>query len=187
VESSWQDALVFAFILCSSLPISMSKQNILRFLYVFFIAIFVFACQSPKEKQLAHLRNLEANDSTFSDTLISELKLAYLDFVKKYPADPQNAEFLFKAAQRCIYLDQPKEAIEHLNQLLKDFPKSSLIEETLFLKAYTLENSLHDFKSAKDAYQEFLSKYPKGELATDAQFSIEHMGESADELLKEAH
>ena len=151
------------------------------------VAMLVFACQSPKEKQLSHLRKLEANDSTFSDTLISELKSAYLDFVKKYPADPQNAEFLFKAAQRCIYLDQPNEAIEYLNQLLKDFSKSSLTEEALFLKAYTLENSLHDFTSAKTAYQEFLTKFPKGELATDAQFSIEHMGESADELLKEGH
>jgi|GEM_PF-2562462 len=165
----------------------MYKQNIFRFLYVSMISMLVIACQSPKEKQLAHLRNLEANDSTFSDTLIAELKSAYLDFVKKYPADPQNAEFLFKTAQRCIYLDQPKEAIEHLDQLLKDFPKSSLTEETLFLKAYTLENSLHDFASAKTAYQDFLAKFPKGELATDAQFSIEHMGETADELLKEAH
>ncbi len=155
---------------------------------VFALATFIMctiACQSPKEKQLELVRNLEANDSTFSDTLIGQLKNAYLDFVAKYPGDPQNAEFLFKAAQRCIYLDQPKEAIQHLDSLLKNFPKSSLVEETLFLKAYTLENSMHDFGAARTAYQEFLKKYPKGELAADAQFSLGHMGESPDQLLME--
>ncbi len=147
------------------------------------ILMLSMACQSPKEKQLASIRDLEANDSTFSDTLIGQLKNAYLDFVIKYPGDPQNAEFLFKAAQRCIYLDEPKSAIQHLDSMLKNFPKSNLVEEALFLKAYTLENSLRDFNAAKTAYQVFLNKYPKGELAADAQFSLNHMGESPEELL----
>jgi TolA-binding protein len=60
-----------------------------------------------------------------------------------------------------------------------------MVEEAMFLSAYTLENNIQDYTAAKARYEQFLVKYPKGELADDAKFSMEHMGESADELLED--
>ncbi len=151
-----------------------------------FVAVLtVFACQSPKEKALKSIKDLEAGDSAFSDELIQKLKTAYVDFATKYPDDQQSAEFLFKAAQKGIYLDQPKESVEFLDRLVKDYPSSPMVEEAMFLSAYTLENNIQDYEAAKARYEQFLAKYPKGELADDAKFSMEHMGESADELLED--
>lgn len=145
----------------------------------------VYACQSPKEKSLKTIRDLEAGDSAFSDELIQKLKVAYVDFADKYPDDQQSAEFLFKAAQKGIYLDQPKESVEFLDKLVKNYPASPMVEEAMFLSAYTLENNIQDYPAAKSRYELFLSKYPKGELADDAKFSMEHMGQNADELLED--
>ncbi len=160
-------------------------KNIFKFSFVFVAVLTVFACQSPKEKALKSIKDLEAGDSAFSDELIQKLKTAYVDFATKYPDDQQSAEFLFKAAQKGIYLDQPKESVEFLDRLVKDYPSSPMVEEAMFLSAYTLENNIQDYPAAKTRYEQFLVKYPKGELADDAKFSMEHMGESADELLED--
>jgi|688.fasta_scaffold335666_3 TolA-binding protein len=160
-------------------------KNIFKFSFVFVAVLTVFACQSPKEKALKSIKDLEAGDSAFSDELIQKLKTAYVDFATKYPDDQQSAEFLFKAAQKGIYLDQPKESVEFLDKLVKDYPSSPMVEEAMFLSAYTLENNIQDYPAAKARYEQFLVKYPKGELADDAKFSMEHMGESADELLED--
>lgn len=160
-------------------------KNIFKFSFVFVAVLTVFACQSPKEKALKSIKDLEAGDSAFSDELIQKLKTAYVDFATKYPDDQQSAEFLFKAAQKGIYLDQPKESVEFLDRLVKDYPSSPMVEEAMFLSAYTLENNIQDYPAAKARYEEFLVKYPQGELADDAKFSMEHMGESADELLED--
>ncbi|MFY8021556.1 MAG: tetratricopeptide repeat protein [Bacteroidia bacterium] len=160
-------------------------KYIFRVSLFFFVASMVFACTSPKEKSLKTIKDLEAGDSAFSDELIQKLKTAYTDFANKYPDDQQSAEFLFKAAQKSIYLDQPKEAVEYLDQLVKNYPASPMVEEAMFLSAYTVENNIQDYPAAKTRYEQFLAKYPKGELADDARFSMEHMGQSADELLEE--
>ena len=160
-------------------------KNIFKFSFLFVAVLTIFACQSPKEKALKSIKDLEAGDSAFSDELIQKLKTAYVDFATKYPDDQQSAEFLFKAAQKGIYLDQPKESVEFLDRLAKDYPSSPMVEEAMFLSAYTLENNIQDYPAAKARYEQFLEKYPKGELADDAKFSMEHMGESADELLED--
>jgi TolA-binding protein len=160
-------------------------KNIVKFSLVFVAVLTVFACQSPKEKALKSIKDLEAGDSAFSDELIQKLKTAYVDFATKYPDDQQSAEYLFKAAQKGIYLDQPKESVEYLDRIVKDYPSSPMVEEAMFLSAYTLENNIQDYTTAKTRYEQFLAKYPKGELADDAKFSMEHMGESADELLED--
>lgn len=141
------------------------------------------ACQSPKEKALQHIKGLESNDSVFTNELMNDLKMAYVDFVKTYPDDEHAAEFLFKAAQRSIALQEFNEAVEMLKQITEKYPKSTMVEDALFLAAYTYENHLHDLPQAKMLYEDFLSKYPKGELAEDARYSLENLGKSPEELL----
>ncbi len=142
------------------------------------------ACQSPKEKAFNKIKTLEGNDSAFSNELMSELKLAYLDFATAYPDDEHAAEFTFKAAQRAIVLQQPTEAVELLAKILVQYPKSPFCEEALFLEAYTNENNLNDLPKAKANYEEFLKKYPKGELAQDASLALENLGKTPEEILK---
>ncbi len=147
-------------------------------------AFILSACQSPKEKALKNIKGLESNDSAFSNELMSELKVAYLDFAKSYPDDEHSPEFLFKGAQRCIVLEQAKEAVELLNELNTKYPKSGFVEDAAFLMAYTYENNLNELNKAQVLYQDFIKKYPKSELAEDARFALDNLGKSPEEMLK---
>ncbi|MDZ4667205.1 MAG: tetratricopeptide repeat protein [bacterium] len=153
-----------------------------------FIAIFLSltilaACQSPKEKSLMAIKDLEGNDSAFSNELMMQLKTAYVDFALTYPDDEQTPEFMFKAAQRSIVLQQDNEAVDLLLQITSKYPKSNYVEDATFLMAYTYENNLQDLVRAKAAYEEFLKKFPNGELAQDAKISLDNLGKTPEEIL----
>ncbi len=151
-----------------------------------FALVAIVACQSPKEKALNKIKTLEGNDSAFSNELMISLKTAYLDFATAYPDDEHAAEYLFRAAQRAIVLQQPAEAVELMEKIRVQYPKSPFCEDALFLEAYTNENNLNDLPKAKAGYEEFLKRYPKGELAQDARLALDNLGKTPEEILDEA-
>lgn len=151
----------------------------------FVTVLLLFACSSPKENALKEIKGLEQNDSAFSEQLMANLKSKYLTYVDAYPDDEFAPEFLFKAAQRAIVLNQAKEAVEILERLMQQYPKSTYGEEALFLSAYTYENNLNDLNKAKAQYEDFLKRYPKAELAEDAKFSLSNLGKSPEEILQQ--
>lgn len=51
--------------------------------------------------------------------------------------------------------------------------------------AFIYENQLHGAEKAKKLYEEFMKKYPDHELAKDVKFSLDHIGKSDEELIKE--
>jgi hypothetical protein len=156
----------------------------MRLFSILLLSITVLAaCQSPKEKSLKAIKDLEGNDSAFSNELMLQLKTAYVDFAMAYPDDEQTPEFMFKAAQRSIVLQQDNEAVDLLLQISSKYPKSNYVEDATFLMAYTYENNLHDLVRAKAAYEEFLQKFPNGELAQDAKISLENLGKTPEEII----
>jgi TolA-binding protein len=153
-----------------------------------FIAVAILtivACQSPKEKALATIKALEANDSTFSPEQIEETKAAYLEFANKYPDDELAPEFIFKAGQRCNVTGEHQKAIDLFQQVIDKYPKHKIAEEALFLQAYVYENSIQDNDKAKVAYTKFIEFYPNSELAEDAKLSIENLGKTPEQIFEE--
>ena len=64
------------------------------------------------------------------------------------------------------------------------FPGSRQSGFSLFLKAFTYDNDLKDFKKAGTFYNEFLTKYPNNEFTESAKFLLENLGKSEEELKK---
>ncbi len=153
--------------------------------YFVILLLAATACQSPKEKALKNIKALESNDSAFSNELMRQLKTAYLDFTTAYPDDENTPEYLFKAAQRCIVLQESKEAVSLLSKICEQYPKSTYSEDALFLQAYTYENNLNDTATARVHYNDFIKKYPKGELAEDAKLALVNLGKSAEDIIGE--
>lgn len=151
---------------------------------VFVFISLVFACQSPKEKLLNQISELENSDSAFSIGQITDLYWAYASFVDKYPDDEHAPEFLFKAAQRSNILNKAGEGIAFFEKLITNYPNSKFCEQALFSIAFSYENNLNDFVNARKFYDQFLQKYPNSELAEDAKLSIENLGKSDEEFLE---
>jgi hypothetical protein len=164
------------------LRISKNIKNVLLIsLGIFIIA----ACQSPKEKALKSIKNMESNDSAFSNELMMSLKTSYIDFALAYPDDEQTPGFLFKAAQRAVVLQQANESVDLLLQLINKYPANEFAEDATFLLAFTYENNLNDLTNARKYYEQFLKNFPKGELAEEARLSIANLGKTTEEFFNE--
>lgn len=155
---------------------------------VFFIAlaiVTIVACQSPKEKALANIKNLEANDSIFSPEQIEKVKAAYIDFANKYPDDELAPEFLFKAGQRCNASANHEQAIGLFQQVMDKYPTHKIAEDAMFLQGYVYETGIRDMSRAKTVYVKFIEMYPTSELAEDAKYSIENLGKTPEQIFEE--
>ena len=151
--------------------------------------LLIVACGPGKEKKQAHIKELEkalfSDKSTIIDKKKSEEMItAYMEYVKEFPKDTISAVFMFKAASIQMNNGQPDKSIENFNQVIKEFPDFNKIEECYFLKGFVFENYLKDFASAKKSYNEFLTKFPKSDLADDAQVSIENMGLTPEQIMR---
>jgi len=47
---------------------------------------------------------------------------------------------------------------------------------------YRYANDLNDLEKAKEAYNEFLQKYPEHELAPSVQWELDHLGQDISEI-----
>lgn len=112
----------------------------------------------------------------------------YVDACEAYalanPDNPKTPEYLFDAAEMAKLLKTTNKALSIYDWLIEKYPNYSKTPSALFIKAFTLENELGNDELAKQAYQQFLDKYPDNDFADDARFSLENIGKSPDEVLK---
>lgn len=151
---------------------------------------FLFSCTPREEKTKDRIKALEdslfsSNVSMFDKTKAEELVKVYLDFAEKFPSDSLAPGFLFKAGNLLMNLSDPKKAIDCFDKIITKYPGFEKSPQSLFLKAFIYENHLNDLVKAKDTYMEFIRKYPENEFADDAQVSIQNLGKSPEELIKE--
>jgi len=155
-------------------------------------AMIIISCGGPsKDKEVNKIKELEKKKAVAEKSGIinrekaAELITAYKEFADKFPKDTASGTYLFKGAQLYMNMNNGKEAIECFDRIIKDFPTHGKVPDCIFLKGFVYETQLHDLVKAKQSYQEFLKKYPKSDLADDAQASINNLGKSPEELVKE--
>lgn len=125
-------------------------------------------------------------DSTVS--LNEEMARQYVDVCEAYAlvnhGTDASAEYLHKASETARTLRSTAKAISIYDWIQRAYPNHKRSAQALFLKGFTYDNDLHDFDKAKEVYTEFLAKYPNDEFASSAQFLLENLGKSDDELLE---
>ena len=114
-----------------------------------------------------------------------ELMLSYEKYVHQNPDDSLSAHYLFRNAQIALSLKLGSRSVNYLEQFCTKYPQHPKAPHALFLQAFVYETELHQPKLAKQKYEEFIAKYPKSELYPDAQASIQNLGKSGEELIKE--
>lgn len=167
----------------------------MRYTFILMIilpAIIITACSTGNpnpEKKIKKLENeLFTEEAIFDDDAREkalELVQAYLDFAEQNPDDPQSPDYLFKAGDITMNLDNAGKAISIYNRIIYSYPDYEKSPECLFLVAYIHENHLMNYGKAKELYEMFIEKYPDNEFADDAQMSIRNMGKTPEELIKE--
>ena len=156
---------------------------------VFFVLVFVLVlvgCNSnDPAKRIEKLeKQVLATDKAIDPVVASDLVSAYCDFADANPNDAMAPEYLFKAVDVSMNLNEPQRTIYIIDKLLKQYPDYPRTQAALFVKAFIFENKYGNLDMAKKLYQQYLDMYPDGEFANDCKSSIENLGLSPEELVK---
>lgn len=159
--------------------------------WLFGIALIITSCGGRSRdamlKQIRENEKIIKNDTLppFDKSTAEKLKLDYLEFARVYPKDSLSAGFLHKAAELSASIDLPRDAVNILDSLERLYPDYKYMPDVLFFKGYVQESMLNDISAARKTYQVFLRKFPNHKLVPQVEFSIENLGKSPDELVKE--
>jgi len=93
-----------------------------------------------------------------------------------------NEEEYYKAAKEAYTKNNFKLAIQDFQKLINNYPQGKHTAEAAFMLGFINANDLKDFEAAKKYYTEFIKKYPKHELADDAQYELQTLGKDINDL-----
>ena len=150
----------------------------------------IAACTSAIEKDTNSINTAEDELFASEDGFVDREKALalvdlYVAFADTYPQDSMASENLFKGAEFCLNLGEGQRSIDLYDRVILEYPDFRKVPECLFLKGYVFENYLGDLEQAKLIYTLFLEKYPDNEFADDAEISIQNLGKSPEELIKQ--
>ena len=138
-------------------------------------------------KFLKDLKNLEtkidANLASPDPALLKEAVTSFQDFAGIFPGDPKAPDYLLKASDYALSTKQPEKSVKILDRIMKEYPDYTKMEDVMFSRASHLDFELRDTTRAKEAYQEFIKKFPGStNKVLDAQFRIETISFTIEEL-----
>lgn len=153
------------------------------------LVIALVSCKSGKEKKMEQITAFEKQ--LFNDTLnilnndiAIKVLAAYVEFTEKYPNETITPEYMLRAAEVSMNLNDFQKSVEILNRLTTTYPDYSKIPESFHLLGFIYEDKLHDYTKAKQSYLEIINRFPNHVLAEDAKACIKYLGIPPDELIK---
>lgn len=178
-------------------------KKISLFLIIASIGLVISSCQNSEDKKVTneetgttawlndsisyYERVLFANANIKKIDRDQAIKLAdyYIQWAKENFHDSLAPDYALKAGDILMNVHKPVAAIKALNRVIKFYPDHKDVPYALFLKAFVYEDQLNDEVNSKHFYEEFLEKYPDNEYADDARLSLQNLGKSPEELIKE--
>jgi outer membrane protein assembly factor BamD (BamD/ComL family) len=165
-------------------------MRLIQLPFILSALILLASCGSESQKALDAIRQAESQlypDSTMMPDVEKARNIItlYSDYAVKYPTDSLSPGFLFKAGDISSKINETAKAIEYFGTLTSTYPDHPNASYALFLQGFIYENQVGDPAKAKPYYEQFLSKYPDHQLAQDVAFSLENLGKTPEELIRE--
>ncbi|MCF8461356.1 MAG: tetratricopeptide repeat protein [Flavobacteriales bacterium] len=159
------------------------------------ISIGLFACKEPakplteSEKTLAMIDSLEtvlfADSEAPADPKAGmTLVRSYAKFYQLSEKDSLAVDMLFKAGEVSMGIGQGNLAVKYFRTITEEHSAFHKAPEALFLSGFCEENINKDTAQARYFYETFITSFPNHKLAQDAQFSIQNMGKSDEDLIR---
>lgn len=179
-----------------------------QILYLILAAFLLTACISTDEKSSKENVDEAVNlDKLNEENLLAEVKKrekalsedekgmengraralmhAYAAYADRFNNYENAAEYLFKAGELAMGMNMTAESIKYLDKVYNEYKDYEKRPYALFLKAFVLENQANNMVEAERIYNQFIEEFPNHEMADDAKYSIENIGKSPEELIRE--
>lgn len=154
-------------------------------------ATLALACthQLTREEQIEQVEALE--DSLFvnpasavEEATASRMIGLYTAFADAYPADSLAPSYLLKAADVATNALLTDQAIALFDRIIKDYPDFKDVPICYFMRGQAYEQN-QQYDKAREAYNEFLSKYPDHYMAESTRQVLPMLGLSPEEMLQQ--
>lgn len=139
-------------------------------LLVVFTAAFNSCGKEPKEDEvLTEAINAQRTDRY--DDAIESFQL----FIKTFPKSPKVAEALY--ALGIVYQKKKdyKNAVKTLKRVVDEYPQDPTASGAAYLRAVLLNTELKDTTAAREAYEDFLKRYPDAPMAGSARIELANL------------
>jgi outer membrane protein assembly factor BamD (BamD/ComL family) len=162
----------------------------LNFISCILIGVILLGCGQSRDKMVKEITEKEkalfTNNNPIPDkTKVNEMVTLYMKFAKQHPKDSLAPVYIYKAANLQMSSAQNEDAIASLDVIIKDYNAFEKLPEVYFLKAFIYDNNIKNINKAREAYTDFLQKFPKHDLADDAMISIDNLGKTPEQIVKE--
>lgn len=156
-----------------------------RVLAILIFVVFVACSSDDPAKRIAKLeKQLFATEQAVDPLIADDLVTAYCDYATQYPDDLMSPEYLFKAVDVSMNLNNPQRTIAIVDRMLRDYPDYPRTQAALFVKGFIFETYYGNLDMARKIYEQYLELYPNGEFADSCRSSIENLGLTPEELVK---
>lgn len=88
----------------------------------------------------------------------------------------------FEQAYSQYNQEKYEEAIDNFKKIIEYYPQGENAPKATFMIGYIYANNTKDLDEAKKYYQLFIEKYPNNDLADDAQYELETLGQDINDL-----
>jgi len=119
----------------------------------------------------------------FANKKYAETIKEYQKLIKHYPQDSLSIAALFASAE--IYknnLSDFHKSLDVYQKIIKQYAADSRTPNAMFMIGYVYANDLNDLDNGRKWYNKFIETYPDHMLVPSAQWEIENLGKSLDEI-----
>jgi len=103
--------------------------------------------------------------------------------LKDYPEGKTAPAALFLLAESYNAKNDFHAAVRYYAAFAKKYPDLNSTPLAMFFVGFIYNNNLQMPDSAKAAYQNFIAKFPNHDLAKSAQFELDNLGKTPDEII----
>lgn len=153
---------------------------------VLFALLFtLFACENSTSTQEVEtaISELKTEEQAKPEQ-IEKLFTVVEKYSKANPKAEKTPEYLELVAKYHTVLGNNEKAIAIYDNLFENYKQYKGNADALFMKAFILENNMYKKGQAKAVYQQYIDLFPQGDFARDAQFAIENMDKTPEELME---
>ena len=161
-----------------------------KFTTIALFALLMVSCNPDKGKLVKEISDNEKELSTGATatpekTKIKSIIALYEKFVTTFPKDSLAPIYIYSAANLSMNAGLYEDAINFLDRLATDYTGFKKLPEAYFLKAFIYDDKIKNLDKARKAYIDFIQKFPKHDLVNDARISMDNLGKTPEQIVKE--
>lgn len=153
-------------------------------LWIYLGILLMVACSGSTartEEEIARLETQLAKEP--SEEILKQLLDLYKEMAAKTSGE-QHMDYLWKAGETARAARDFSTAETIFVELYSQNDSPDLAAKALFLHAFMCDEDLKEYEKAKSLYQQFLQKFPDSDFSDDAQFLLDNLGKSDEEMLE---